>query len=331
MRMAHIELRGRAPRIIPGRSLSVVCAWGLGLMAVSLAGCPGELPSSSQSSRVGHPPIIHTIKLVPDPLTLAVPISVVVDATDSDRDSLAFTYQWIVNDQPLVGETNSTLHPSRLKRGDRVSVNVTAFDGSMNSAPVRTATLMVVNTPPVVTLVAIDPDSVHVGDRVQAKVEASDADGEDVRLSFRWRKNGEVYKETVESTLDTSDLKVGDLLQAEVVPQDAQGPGQGLISSPVLVRSGAPTILSQPQTVIAEGKYEYAVRAAASEEEPLTYMLEVAPQGMTIDKVTGHITWRVTSGQVGNHTVKIVVQDRQGTTAFQEFQLTIHSPSPAAS
>lgn len=327
MSSPYRECGRRAPRAIPGRSFSAVWALGLGVAAIALAGCKGEEPSSSQVSRAGHSPVIHAVNLAPDPLTLGMPISVTVDATDPDRAPLTFTYQWIVNDQPLAGETKSTLPPSRLKRGDRVSVSVAAFDGVMSSTPVRTATHRVVNTPPAVTLVAIDPDSVPVGGRAQAKVEVSDADGDAVTLSFRWRTNGALYKETAESELDTSELEAGDLLQVEVVPRDAQGPGQGLLSSPVYVRSGAPKVLSQPQTVIIDGRYEYAVRAAVSEGEgPLRYSLGVAPQGMIINKETGLIVWQATAGQVGNHMVKIVVQDRQGATALQEFRLTLHAP-----
>lgn len=289
--------------------------------ALLLAGCTGETGRAPLASASDHAPSIQSAKLSPDPPTLAGPISVIIDATDPDRDPLTFKYQWIVNDRPLTGEIGHTLAPDRFRRGDRVRAVVTAFDGSMDSSPVGTAQITVGNTPPIVSAVAIEPDSVHVGQRVEAKVETADADRDDVIVAYRWRKNGEVFKESDEPVLIAADLKPGDLLQAEAVPRDAQGPGRGLVSSPVLVRPTLPIITSQPPTHLADGRYEYAIQASAAAGETLRYRLEAGPAGMAIDPASGRVVWQATKEQLGLHRVKVVVQDGSGGTAFQEFEI----------
>ena len=44
---------------------------------------------------------------------------------------------------------------------------------------------------------------------------------------------------------------------------------------------------------------------------------------MVIDKETGHLVWQIPPGQLGRHRVRIVAEDGQGGTAFQEFDFTL--------
>nr|HMP17478.1 putative Ig domain-containing protein [Gemmatales bacterium] len=85
-----------------------------------------------------------------------------------------------------------------------------------------------------------------------------------------------------------------------------------------------PLILSTAITDAAvQQDYEYRVIAQDAEGEMLNYALLTAPDGMVIDPVTGIIHWLPASGQVGNHTVQVSVNDEQGGQAVQTYTIVV--------
>lgn len=310
------------------RSLCHPAAGWYVFSALLLVGCEGNPSGSSDSatSDANQPPVIHAVQLIPTPPTLEAPLSLAIDAIDPERAPVTFRYRWYVNEASLVGATQGTLDPSLLKRGDRVAVEVVASDGKIDSKPFRLPTVTIGNTPPIVSRAAVEPEHVPLGEKLKAKVEVRDPDQDEIHLVYRWKRNGEVFKDGSEDTLDTTGLKLGDLLQVEVVARDTQGQGKVVLSSPAIVSNGAPSIVSQPKTEIVEGYYEYLVQATDPEGEAVTYRLETAPIGMQINRQTGRITWQSTAKQVGRHQVRIVVQDQSGGTSFQDFELILAAP-----
>lgn len=275
-----------------------------------------------------QPPVISAVQIIPNPPTLEVPLSLAVDAIDPERAPVTFRYQWYVNDVPLAGATQGTLDSGLVKRGDRVAVEVVASDGKNDSKPFRLQPSTIVNTPPVVSRAAVEPEHIPLGEKLKAKVEVRDPDQDEISLVYRWKRNGDVFKEGPEDTLDTVGLKSGDLLQVEIIARDPQSQGKAVLSLPAIVSNGAPSIVSRPRTDIVEGRYEYLVQATDPDGEAVTYRLETAPPGMQINIHSGLITWQSTAGQVGRHQVKVVVQDQQGATSFQEFELILAAPAP---
>lgn len=78
---------------------------------------------------------------------------------------------------------------------------------------------------------------------------------------------------------------------------------------------------------LARGTYTYDVEAADIDDDPLTYSLDNAPVGMTIDSATGLITWPVSSAVAGNHQVAVRVRTPDGRFDIQSYTLTILSPN----
>ena len=78
-----------------------------------------------------------------------------------------------------------------------------------------------------------------------------------------------------------------------------------------------------PTAIAADGRYAYAVTASDADGDTLTYKLESASPGMTVDKATGRIEWTITAQTKGAHRVKIVVEDGHGGHAHQEFDLSL--------
>src|SRR4030042_5412106 len=73
----------------------------------------------------------------------------------------------------------------------------------------------------------------------------------------------------------------------------------------------APVIDSTPPTrVKVETLYNYDVKVTDLEENVMVYSLVTYPEGMTINSLTGEITWVPTEKQIGDHEVIIKVSDR---------------------
>jgi hypothetical protein len=88
-----------------------------------------------------------------------------------------------------------------------------------------------------------------------------------------------------------------------------------------------PAITSMPQTRAVEGQlYAYQVEAVDDDlghGDVLTYALNLAPPGMTIDPTTGFVQWLPTSAQIGQHAVNVRVLDRAGGFDDQLFTLVV--------
>ncbi|WP_182864853.1 putative Ig domain-containing protein [Rhodopirellula sp. JC639] len=81
----------------------------------------------------------------------------------------------------------------------------------------------------------------------------------------------------------------------------------------------APAIVSIPPTVgYSDRVYLYAVRGDDLENDPLTWKLLEAPDGMEINETTGLIRWTPTAAQVDSHDVLVEVSDGldTGTQAY---------------
>jgi len=72
--------------------------------------------------------------------------------------------------------------------------------------------------------------------------------------------------------------------------------------------------------------YVYDVNATDADNDPLTYDLDYAPQGMTIDSVTGVIHWTPTIDQIGFQQVSVRVNDGIDATS-QQFAILVVDPS----
>ncbi|MDP1947786.1 MAG: putative Ig domain-containing protein [Nitrospirota bacterium] len=283
---------------------------------------PGVTPDSGASLSGNRPPAIQRAVVFPDPLVLSGPVAAQIEADDPDRDPLTFRYQWFVNGHRVDGETRSTLSPTFLKLGDKVAVEIVAFDGQTSGKPYKTDQAVVKNTPPEVVRVSIEPTG---SDRNEMRVvaEAVDVDHDAIRYVYRWRRNVTLVQEGERETLDTKTFSRGDSITVEVIPHDAGGVGKPKLSEPIGLGNNAPKIASQPPSKFEKGIFMYGVQAVDDDKDRLTYALDTAPLGMIIDKDTGMISWPVGQAVTGAHRVRIVVQDGQGGTASQDFDLTL--------
>lgn len=310
--------------------------WRVALLAslsVMLLGCQrGEVGADNPNPKLttgNHPPVVRAATLQPTPLVLTGPIVVYVDAQDIDRNPLSFRYRWIVNGELALNQDGEQLSPELLKRGDALSVEIWPHDGMVEGRPFTMEPIVVGNSPPVVAGLAIEPESVSPGVRVQARVDISDADRDPIRLSYRWWKNDVLVQEGGEAELDTVGFSRGDTLSVEAVPFDGVQKGKAVRSVPIRVGNIPPRIVSTPTKSIVNNRYDYQVEAADAESDVITFSLGTAPPGMTIDEHKGSVSWQISPDQIGVHKVKILAKDSQGAIAFQEFELNLTSAASA--
>lgn len=90
-----------------------------------------------------------------------------------------------------------------------------------------------------------------------------------------------------------------------------------------------PVITSIPITnAIQDQLYVYDVEAYDENGDSLSYGLNNAPNGMSINSTSGLITWIPSSAQVGNHSVEISVSDGKNVT-IQSYTLFVENANDA--
>ena len=167
-------------------------------------------------------------------------------AQDPDGDQLTYSYQWTKNGADIAGATGATLDLAVSgfgDRGDEIAVRVTASDGSLNSDPLTSASVTVVNSAPSasVTLTPIKPPHKAV---LTADVVVSDADLDTVTLTYVWRVDGEIRRTvTTTATSDQFDLSLPhmanphDTVSVTVTPNDGFTDGVA-VTATVMVMPG---------------------------------------------------------------------------------------------
>lgn len=331
IKMGQGEQRARG--VTPRARRYVWLAALLAPLSVMFLGCQrgdvgADHPNTTRTTG-NHPPVVRAAILQPTPVVLTGPIVVQVEAQDIDLNPLSFRYRWIVNGQPVRNQDGEQLSPELLKRGDAVSVEIWPHDGRVEGRPFTTEPVVVGNSPPVVAHLAIEPESVSPGVRVQARADISDVDGDLIRVSYRWWKNDALVQEGDEAELDTAGFSRGDTLSIEAVPFDGVQKGKAVRSVPIRMGNSPPRIVSAPAKSIVNNRYDYQVEATDTESDVITFSLETAPPGMTIDEHRGSVSWQISPDQIGVHKVRILAKDSQGAITFQEFELNLTPAAPA--
>jgi hypothetical protein len=150
---------------------------------VSVVASDGLLDSEELRARASVEPGAPTIYGISfDPLEGVKPgdtLTALVDASAADDAGLRLEYRWRVNGEET-RERGRTFATEELRRGDRVSVQVTAYDGDAASEPQVSGELVLANSPPEIAGI---PKAEREGDAFRYQFEARDPDGD---RSLRW-------------------------------------------------------------------------------------------------------------------------------------------------
>ncbi len=93
--------------------------------------------------------------------------------------------------------------------------------------------------------------------------------------------------------------------------------------------SAAPRIVSTPPTTATVGAlFIYTVSAIDPQRSTLSYALASGPDGMTIDSVTGRISWRPANADLGLKVVRVEARNTLGGTTAQSWSLNVLATAP---
>ncbi len=178
--------------------------------------------------------------------------------------------------------------------------------------------LPVGNHPPVINKAALKFDNSGGKDILRVVASASDPDGDDISLEYRWYKNNKLA-----GTADSlTGFKRGDRIMVEVRPTDGTLYGNTRTLK-LSINNTAPQILEGGKSSFDGNIYSYHIKAVDADGDPLTFKLAKAPIGMKIDK-NGLITWEVPQDFRGKAGASVVVSDGHNGTARYDFTVTIN-------
>ena len=124
------------------------------------------------------PPEITRVKILPEVFKPGDTLSVEVSGNDADGDEVTISYEWTKNGE-LAGNGKRLETP--VKRGDKIAVRITPFDGELNGSAV-VLNREIKNMPP---MIVEDKNFRFEGNIYTHQIKASDPDGDVLTYSLK--------------------------------------------------------------------------------------------------------------------------------------------------
>ena len=124
------------------------------------------------------PPEIPRVKILPEVFKPGDTLSVEVSGNDADGDEVTISYEWTKNGE-LAGNGKRLEAP--VKRGDKIAVRITPFDGELNGSAV-VLNREIKNMPP---MIGEDKSFRCEGNIYTHQIKASDPDGDVLTYSLK--------------------------------------------------------------------------------------------------------------------------------------------------
>lgn len=179
------------------------------------------------------------------------------------------------------------------------------------------------NSPPKVLSVSFENPYVVRGVDIKAVTDVVDVDYDDVQLQYRWFINDEELSDLDSPVLAGDRFYKGDMIALWIIPSDQDDEGKVFYGSAFEIPNAPPVFVTSPPLDFRTNSYNYTAQATDPDDDPLTYSLEMAPEGMTIDSKSGQMAWRINAESIGSHQIMIIAQDIEGARAIQEYTLTL--------
>jgi Putative Ig domain len=310
------------------------CLLAAGALALACGGDEDPKPSGAPMARgdalpaeergENEPPVVERVVLQPQRPLPGGHVEARIDASDPEGDPIRLSLEWRHDGRVIASGAKTTVAPERLRKGDEVQVLVTATDGRDESEPVR-AVVTVGNQAPLIQALYLTPDGeVRPGQEVTAAPQGKDADGDRLEYEFEWHLNDQVVRDASEAAFDTSSLKRGDRLQAHVRVTDGED-WSPVAESMVLELANRPPMIAgvPPIEAVAGGIHADLEAQDPDGDKGLRFRVIEGPKGLSVDAVTGRVSWRPGAGVVGAHPVEIAVADTFGAESALRFELTV--------
>lgn len=216
-------------------------------------------------------PVIDSVTIMPSsPKTKDV-----LTANVTPSGTFSYLYQWYKNDAKLTGETQKTLNLATAgngNKGDKITVSVVAKDGDLTSDSVTSDAVEIVNSAPVVAGIIINQGSPKTNDHLTFSIGTlTDADGDTVKPTYQWKKNGTNISGQKGAELDLSQAgngNKGDKISVVVTASD--GSISTSFESPqVTIGNSLPVVTSvtiTPATALIDSTLTAVVNATDADE-----------------------------------------------------------------
>jgi len=273
--------------------------------------------------KTNSPPVITSVKILPENPDINRELSSAIEGKDPDRDPVTYRYQWIKNDKEIAGEQNYLLKNGNFKKGDLIQVKVTPSDGKVNGKPFLSGKVKILNSPPVIQEIWIEPKVAYANDQLRVSIKASDMDGDFIYYTYQWEKNGVALTDEKIEVLEGDRFKRGDSIIVTVTPDDREILGTPKKSLPIIISNSPPDIISAPPTSLEKNTYIYQIKVIDPDKDPIIFILKNGPKGMEIDKNTGLIQWEIQKEDKGVYSIEIEASDNGGGRSIQQYTLTV--------
>lgn len=170
------------------------------------------------------------------------PVVAMGSGSDVDGDAVELSWAWTCDGAPTE-YAGTTVPAEATTRGEIWEVTLVASDGEEEGEPVR-ASASIANVPPAITSLSLAPSEVYEATVVEAVVESTDADGDEVTLSYAWYVAGVLVQEGEQGTLTGEWFSKHDEVHVVVTPSDGFVDGEAVSSETSTVANTAPILTS---------------------------------------------------------------------------------------
>ena len=220
--------------------------------------------------------------------------------------------EWVVNG--IRTDNPSSYQFKATRKGDKIQAKAI-----IQGKEVLSNVIQIGNSPPVISKVRILPEVFKPGDTLSVEAFGSDADKDEVTISYEWTKNGEPAGNTNKIGVSP---KRGDKIDVKITPFDGEAYGRSVILHREI--KNMPPMVVEYKEVGFDGKnYSCQVTATDPDDDALTYSLKTAPPDMKIDPSTGLIKWNVPPDFKGKTPITVGVNDGHGGEALQGLTIEI--------
>ena len=257
-------------------------------------------------------PAVTDVAISPDPAGAEDTLTCSWTFHDDDADTDASTVSWTVNATPA--GTGPTLSGGLGQvGGDLVACTVTPNDGTVPGTE-ETASITIVNTPPVLDSVSLTPAVAFETDTlVCAPGDTSDADGNPFDYRFAWSVDGSDPGVTT-PTLDGTWFDRDQVVTCTVTPTDGEDDGTPVTSDPVTISNTAPgidTVSIGPNPAQAADTLTCSYTGYADVDgDP-----DASTFAWTVDGVSAGTTSEISGSYVGGSVVTCTVTPHDGDDA----------------
>lgn len=184
---------------------------------------------------------------------------------------------------------------------------------------------LVGNRAPIIRNLQLNPANPDVTRSLTVKVDAKDPDGDDVDIDVHWVVDGQEVPGATALTFELADQRRGAQVTVDVTVTDPQGELATLRSPAMIIGNADPRFLTDPKQVSRLDGLR--VEAEDPDGDPVTFRVEGAPEGVTLDP-RGYMHYVGSETEKGgSYRMKIFAEDGQGGQARMELPLEISAGS----